>query len=268
MQDARVRLVIIALVIALAIGTGATWLSGRRTPPPVLITGAAPASPNPAEGDPGDKALPASTPAPAAPPSTSTSSTAASSSTDQPSTDLLYVHVTGAVKHPDIYTLKPGSRVVNAIKAAGGAKSDADLDAVNLAEKVVDGEKIYLPHKGEVSAPIAAPGNTIGLESSTPSPSGEQSASSAPTSSGPAGRGRGAGHGSNKLTDPSQGHVNLNTASAEQLERLPGVGPATAARIIEYRKENGGFKKPDDLMDVSGIGEKKMAKIAPFVVVR
>lgn len=163
------------------------------------------------------------------------------------------VHVVGRVKSPGLYHLPPGARVADAVEAAGGAASDADTEAVNLAARAVDGEQIYLPRKGETVVPPAH-------ETSSPSSSSSSgSRVSASTS----------GSSSSASARPSAPlRVNINTAGSAELDRLPGVGPSTAAKIIDYRKAAGGFARPEDLMNVPGIGEKKFADMKPYVVVR
>jgi competence protein ComEA len=144
------------------------------------------------------------------------------------------VHVAGAVLRPGLYRLGGDPRVADALDAAGGPSGDADLDAVNLAAKVADGERVYLPRRGEVPpASVAAAG---------------------------AGGGGGAG--------VVAGPIDLNTATVEQLEELPGVGPATAEAILDYRKEKGRFRSVDELLEVRGIGEAKLASIRSKVRVR
>lgn len=262
MQDARTRIgiVIIAAVALIAIGGGIA-VKKFSGPPPVVIT-------DPSGSSSASAAVPlslAEQPAnPAAPPSDSSSNPPQTAVTDQPAAPAaIYVHVAGAVKKPGLYSLPPNSRVFQAIKAAGGAKGDADLDAVNLAEKVSDGEKVYIPSAQEMKATptVEAAGaqNDIGEHSVLPAESAAAGASAAKS-----GTGRGGGR-SDKLTDPSQGTVDINTATAEDLQRLPGVGPAMAARIVAFRQSAGGFKKPEELMEVSGIGPKKFAKMQPFL---
>ena len=179
------------------------------------------------------------------------------------------VHVAGAVKRPGVYHLRQKARNDDAVKAAGGATSTANLDAINLAAKVEDGEQLYIPTKQEqptggattdtLSSALIAKPLTLKTGAQLGSKTGK---SFAKTSKKGASGGKAA-----KLTDPSQGKVNLNTAGIEELERLPGIGPAMAERVIEWRKENGGFKNAEDLMQVSGIGEKKFAKMQPFLLV-
>lgn len=139
--------------------------------------------------------------------------------------EVVVLHVLGAVVDPGIVELPLGSRVVDAIAAAGGPTDDADLAAVNLARVVADGEQLRLPAVGEVS-PSGAPG-VAGL----------------------------GGAGSGVSAD---GRINLNTADAAELEQLPGVGPAIAARIIAWREQNGPFRSVDELTAVSGIGQKTL----------
>ncbi|MCW3061456.1 MAG: Late competence protein ComEA, receptor, partial [Capsulimonas sp.] len=195
-------------------------------------------------------------------------------------------HVAGAVRNPGLYHFALGSRIDAAIHAAGGGTNKADLDAVNLAEPLVDGEKVYVPERHEDPAQIRhyAPSNSIGHTAirvahasriptvpnlptsinAIPPPvdaSDVQPMNMAPTFP---------GSGSHaprpaKVSMDSGERININTASETDLERLPGVGPATAARIIDFRQTNGGFRTLDDLRDVKGIGEKKLAKLAPFV---
>jgi competence protein ComEA len=167
------------------------------------------------------------------------------------------VHVAGAVRNPGVYRLPADARVEEAVKAAGGARSDAHLDAINLAARLEDGTQIYVPtHKEQPHGGALGAASYANPSSHLLSPITSQSVSPRLNSR------------SNKLTIPGEGTVNINKANAEELQRLPGVGPATAARILEYRKEIGTFSSPEQLMDISGIGEKKFAKMQPFVRVR
>lgn len=138
------------------------------------------------------------------------------------------VDVAGKVHHPGVISLPPGSRVIDAIRRAGGATGGADLTSLNLARVLVDGEQIL------VGAPAA-------LTSSTSIAPGS-------TSGGASG-----------------GQVSLNQATLEQLETLPGVGPATAQKILDYRTTHGAFGSVDELLDVDGIGEKTLARLAPHL---
>jgi competence protein ComEA len=174
---------------------------------------------------------------------------------DPAQASVMRVHVVGKVKSPGVYSLKPGSRVEDAVHAAGGPLPNADLETINLAQKLNDGQQIYIAVKG------AAPPPTRSMViSGVSSPRDSSSEHGGKTSSSDV-RGR-SGH--QKLTTPGSGTVNINTASLEDLQKLPGVGPSTAQRIVDYRTKNGGFKSVDELSEVGGIGEKKLAKLRPF----
>jgi competence protein ComEA len=162
-----------------------------------------------------------------------------------PSPGEIAVYVCGAVKNPGVYTFAPGERVVDALKRAGGALPDADIDQINLAEALTDAMKVTVPHKGQVLA----------AESSTFTDSG-------PSSS----RHRRHSHGGSSRHKLAAGQsLDVNTASAEELVQLPGVGPSLAQRIVDYRQQNGSFQTVDDLQNVPGIGPSKFERLAPFV---
>ena len=145
----------------------------------------------------------------------------------------VFVHVTGAVARPGVVTLGAGSRVADAVDAAGGANADADTEQLNLARVLSDGEQIRVPRVGEV------------LPDPAPPPTGA-AGTGARTASGKPGDGG------------ASGTVNINTASASELEKLPGIGPALAQRIVEYRDSHGPFASVDALTDVPGIGKAKL----------
>lgn len=149
------------------------------------------------------------------------------------------VHVSGAVTEPGVIELPAGSRVDDAVEAAGGLTQEADLAAVNLARLLVDGEQIHIPEPGE-TPPVPAPGPGGGEDSGGAGASSDGS---------PAGAGQG------------DAPIDINTATAAQLEELPGVGPAIAERIIEHRELNGPFASVDDLQEVSGIGPATLEKM-------
>ncbi len=146
-------------------------------------------------------------------------------------TGMLVVHVAGDVARPGVVRVAAGARVVDAIEAAGGGLPDADLDRLNLAAKVTDGQRVAVAKIG-APAPVEAGAATGGVV--------------------PAG-------------GASTGPINLNTATAAQLEELPGIGPSLAAAIIAEREKRGGFTAVTELQDVRGIGELRYADIKDLV---
>ena len=149
--------------------------------------------------------------------------------------ETIVVDVSGAVVNPGVYELTDGARVSDAIEAAGGLSEDADVSILNRASKVSDGMKVTVPTQGE-QASSAGDGDTRTAASA-------QSAAQA------------------------SGLVNINTATADELQALSGVGPSTAQAIVDDREKNGLFASAEDLMRVSGIGEKKFAKIKDSICV-
>ena len=145
------------------------------------------------------------------------------------------VHVVGAVHRPGVYRLRVGQRVQEAIRRAGGTKGGADLQAINLAAKVADGQQVVVPRRAASGGAVAA--------------------------------GAGAGASGAAAGATPAAPVNLNSATAEQLDTLDGVGPATADKILEYRTQHGGFSSIDDLAQVSGIGPKKLEALRKQVTV-
>jgi competence protein ComEA len=134
------------------------------------------------------------------------------------------VHVAGAVRRPGVYRLPARSRVVDAVRRAGGARARADLSALNLAAKLEDGRQVVVP--------LRAPAGAVGAVGGAGTPGAVPAAP-----------------------------VDLNTATPEQLDQLDGIGPGMAGRILEYRKEHGGFGSVEELGQVPGIGEKRMAAL-------
>ena len=145
------------------------------------------------------------------------------------------VHVAGQVGSPGVYAVPAGGRVADAVVAAGGTSPEADVEQLNLAARVSDGERIYVPRQGEsvpaVAGP-AAPATGLGTATKGGSPTGL---------------------------------VDLNTATAEQLEALPGVGPATSKAILAYRASHGRFRSVTELLEVPGIGPAKLEALRPMV---
>jgi competence protein ComEA len=204
---------VLAILLAVGLALTAWWvLSGRPEQQSVPPASFDPPSASPVTGDPSASLSPSAT---------STAST---------TQDVVVVDVAGKVRHPGIVTLPPGSRVVDALEAAGGARSGVELADLNLARVLVDGEQILVGVTPPASwAPTGAP-------------------TSASVSAG-------------------VGVVDINTADQAMLETLPGIGPVTAQAILQWRTENGAFTSVDELLEVDGIGEVTLSEIRDLVTV-
>jgi competence protein ComEA len=165
----------------------------------------------------------------AAPSDTPARTSSASVAVSAPRAAAALVHVVGAVRRAGVYRVAAGKRIEDAIRLAGGATAHADLQAINLAAKVADGQQIVVPRRGRAGVAATASPATPGAPASAP--------------------------------------VNLNTATAEQLDTLDGVGPTTAQKILAFRQQHGGFSSINDLTQIPGIGPKKLAALKPQVTV-
>jgi competence protein ComEA len=219
----------LALLVALAVVTAlvALWLARPREEP---LPARAQLVGSPVQ----------STPHPSVAPGSSASSSSTSSATTPgvspgaPAGPVL-VHVAGAVRRPGVVELAPGARVADAVDAAGGATRRAATSSVNLARPVVDGEQVVVLRHGEAAT---APAGHVG---GAPAASGTSPGASA------------------------TGPVDLNTATLDQLDALPGIGPVLAQRILDWRTAHGRFSAVDELGEVSGIGEATLADLRPVV---
>ena len=149
--------------------------------------------------------------------------------TKEKNINQITIHITGEVNNPGIVILDEGARIVDALDAAGGETQNADINKLNLAYVLNDGEKLYIPGKNEEEKEYIIRGNGNQTETAK---------------------------------------VNINTAQIEELSTLPGIGEATANKIIEYRKENGKFEKIEDIKNVAGIGDSKFQNIKEMLKVK
>ena len=207
-------ILLILVAAAVVLGVRVAWARSSAQPQPVAAT---------AHGPPGglvSRTLP--------------TGSASTGSPGLPTTaGVLLVHVVGQVRRPGVVRLPVGSRVLDAVQAAGGETSEADLSYINLARLVADGEQIVVPKPGESIPAPGAPGTGQGS-------SGMGSAGSL---------------------------IDLNSADASALDTLPGVGPVLAQRILDWRAQHGRFSSVDELGEVTGIGDKLLAQIRPKVTV-
>lgn len=210
------QLAVVAIGVAAALAITCWW----------LVRGSATPAPAPAPALTAASAAPLVSLSPAA-------AAAGMSPSASAGTGTVTVDVEGKVRRPGVAVLSSGARVIDAIRAAGGAPRRRDLSALNLAAVLVDGQQL-----------IVGPGRPAAAGASTAVPSGGAASPGGPGAP-----------------------VDLNTATAEQLDALPGVGPVTAQSILEWRDQNGRFSAVEDLLSVSGIGPATLAKIAPFVTV-
>ena len=154
-------------------------------------------------------------------------SASASPSAGAAPANTIVVDVVGAIRKPGVYDFPQGARVIDAVRAAGGFVSGAEQQAINLARPLVDGEQIVVPKKGEAAPPAAG-----GASAQQPG-----------------------------------GKVNINSATESDFENLPGIGPVLAQKIVDYRTQHGPFRSIQDLMKVTGIGQKKFDSLQAYVTV-
>ena len=184
------------------------------------------------------------------PTSSTTGQSGATSASLVSASPTLVIHAAGAVMAPGVYRLPDPSRVDDVISAAGGLAADADQDVLNRAARVGDGERIFVPQKGQVLPTVVVGGSAAAANVGVMLGGASGASGSATNSPGDAG-----------------GIVDLNAASAEQLDTLPGIGPAIASRIIDKRTRLGRFRSVNQLLDVPGIGDAKFSMLRTKVKV-
>lgn len=163
--------------------------------------------------------------------------------TEKQNSETIVIHITGEVKKEGVIYLEEGARIIDAIKEAGGETKQADLSQVNLAYELQDGQKIYIPNKNEKITEYIVDNsneNLMNNQNTNKSDSG---------------------------SNDKNIKININTATLAELDNLPGIGPSTAQKIIEYREKNGKFKKIEDIQNVKGIGEAKYEDIKEKITV-
>ena len=175
--------------------------------------------------------------------------------TEKETEETIVVHISGAVNIEGIVELEAGSRIANAIEKAGGVKENADMTDINLAYPLEDGMKIHIPTKEETEA--NKNNENMIDESYIISSSGGVSSKEDTNSI----------QGSSKSTT-SNAKVNINTATQEELDTLPGIGPSIASKIIDYREQNGKFNSIEEIKEVSGIGDAKYEKIKDSITIK
>ena len=223
------RLGVLLGILAVAAGAWFWWQAASGRPEILPLSGVSPGTTAPASGDgtPGEDSGGGSRAGPASQPQETTPA------------GTVVVHVAGSVLGPGVVELRGGSRVHEAIAAAGGAAPGADLNRLNLALVVEDGQKIHVPQQGE-ALPAASED------------------SGAPAAGDP---------GDGSAGGPAGVKINLNTAGVEELDGLPKVGPVLAQRIVDWRKEHGAFKAVEDLDAIDGVGPKMLEALLPLVTI-
>ena len=149
----------------------------------------------------------------------------------------IIIYITGAIKNEGIYEIEENSRIADSIEIAGGLREDANIEDINLAYVLEDGMKIHIPSINE---------NINEIQDNTNEYITKE-------------------NGDTKISNNSNEKININTATQTELETLPGIGPSTALKIVDYRKENGKFNTIEDIKKVNGIGENKFAKIKDLI---
>lgn len=160
---------------------------------------------------------------------------------EKDSINKIIVYITGAINNEGVYDIEENSRIADIIEKAGGLKENANVKNINLAYKIEDGMKIHIPAENEIIDEIADETNIYIINEKNNL------------------------QNSNEKKSTSNNKININTATQTELETLPGVGPSTALKIIEYRKENGKFNNIEDIKKVSGIGDSKYSKVKDLI---
>ena len=164
--------------------------------------------------------------------------------------NYIIIHITGAIQNPGIVKLLTGSRIADAINSAGGFTDDADISSINLAFKLDDGQKIYIPRIGENDLISSVDNSYISSNSGTSIVSADNYSSL------------------NSINSSNSDLININSATQTELETIPGVGPSTALNIIQYRNQNGYFTSIDEIKNVNGIGDAKFENIKNYITTK